>query len=503
MNEACHWRGYELCEDEYTPKQCDEAEDCDYGDIYDYFSYYEECLPEYGCPLNQYYELCDNCKTELNEVTGDNACPIANLEAWIKETPKCAECARFFLAKITETNAGQPPLAWLTSCRGSCTDILKQPNGRCTITKTTPFTELCDSDPVCNFCFTATARTCPPATSKGNLSPQCAPGCSVEQLGNGACEEACLTPACRYDFDDCKIAQCSPGCSWGDVGNGLCDTACVNEACLSDMGDCLNLEPCKCNQDFIGDQFCDESCFNAECRWDGGDCFCAVDCATPLLYNEECDTGCNTLACNYDWGVCDCSEGCNIDLLSNGYCDEECNNAECDYDAGVCWNTTTTEKYTEYSLYQIIFYNQSEWAENIEECPDLKPIEEDLKVYDNEEYDARKEKTKKEILNNPGWEFSGEVKYFERCYSSYYWGYYVARFEDYPERTRVLVDFRCNPDCSECEKSFADLENDQCSTRSAADDDYALRIKWEVHDSSTMTTVSLLLGTLFLLFNLL
>ena len=96
---------------------------------------------------------------------------------------------------------------------------------------------------------------------------ECAPGCPKEWIGDGECDDECLTEACEKDDGDC---ECAPGCLYDQIGDGVCDEDCLTEECWEDDGDCECAPGCL--DAWIGDGICDEDCLTDDCYYDEGDC---------------------------------------------------------------------------------------------------------------------------------------------------------------------------------------------------------------------------------------
>lgn len=72
--------------------------------------------------------------------------------------------------------------------------------------------------------------------------PSCAPGCFHAFVDDGICDEACFTPGCAFDGEDCEDSSrnnCAAGCKWVMLGDGICDEACYLEQCQWDKRDCF------------------------------------------------------------------------------------------------------------------------------------------------------------------------------------------------------------------------------------------------------------------------
>jgi hypothetical protein len=137
---------------------------------------------------------------------------------------------------------------------------------------------------------------------------ECAPGCTLEAIGDGSCDDACDVAACEYDDFDCDEGeeddQCAPGCDYDELGNGSCEEECNLAACDFDGFDCGEedeQEPeCApgCNDDIWGDGVCDAECNVAACDFDDFDCEEDDVPETPACPTEcdagtECDGGCS------------------------------------------------------------------------------------------------------------------------------------------------------------------------------------------------------------------
>ena len=129
--------------------------------------------------------------------------------------------------------------------------------------------------------------------------------CAEDLLGNGVCNQACLTEACLDDLGDC--AGCNTECQLTSVGNGICDKQCNKLGlCDKDGGDC---EVRTCNW------------IDGESYTGGGKCL------RSLIGNGECDNQCDSLECDFDGGDCppnECAPGCSFDMVGNGMCDDAC-----------------------------------------------------------------------------------------------------------------------------------------------------------------------------------
>ena len=66
----------------------------------------------------------------------------------------------------------------------------------------------------------------------------CNSGCFEDMLGDGVCQEACLTARCENDRGDCESQVCSTGCFPYMVGDGKCQESCHVETCEWDRADC-------------------------------------------------------------------------------------------------------------------------------------------------------------------------------------------------------------------------------------------------------------------------
>lgn len=196
----------------------------------------------------------------------------------------------------------------------------------------------------------------------------CDPGCTYDMVGNGICNEDCLTRNCNFDDSDCVYLQiakncylsqlsdgicdddcnndeafwdgwdcsCSPGCTDEKLGNAKCDSDCNNKECNFDSQMCLECAT-GCKIEKLGDGNCDYECLTIECYFDLGDCNCGTYCNTMLQGNQVCDSGCNTVECGYDAGACQgCSSGCTYDKRHNSQCDTECDSESCNYDDFDC-----------------------------------------------------------------------------------------------------------------------------------------------------------------------
>ena len=65
---------------------------------------------------------------------------------------------------------------------------------------------------------------------------ECVSGCPWDWIGDGVCDEDCLTEKCYQDDGDCE--ECAPGCPDDWIGDGVCDEVCMTEECWEDDGDC-------------------------------------------------------------------------------------------------------------------------------------------------------------------------------------------------------------------------------------------------------------------------
>jgi predicted outer membrane repeat protein len=156
--------------------------------------------------------------------------------------------------------------------------------------------------------------------------------CSMEQLKNDVCDEACNIGECGYDLGVC--GYCAKGCFKDMLGNGECNKECSTSMCYRDNGDC----PCSdgCTKDKLANDVCDSECNNNICSRDNSKCLCNSECPDWLLQNSMCDSDCNTYDCQYDKLNCDCGNGCTYDLWTNDVCNSECNYADCAYDDYKC-----------------------------------------------------------------------------------------------------------------------------------------------------------------------
>lgn len=245
---------------------------------------------------------------------------------------------------------------------------------------------ICDT-PICGFdygacgycassCFITDLPYCLPKCDNSQCSNSiycdhtqyCDPECSFDMVGDGSCDEVCLTRNCQFDNKDCKNSEivencylvqigdgvcdqdcntdeafwdgwdcaCAPGCYSELLGNGLCDEECNNEKCNFDGQLCLECGD-GCLMESVGDGVCDMQCLNSKCYFDLGDCNCAQYCNTFLLGNEYCDSVCNTQECGYDNTIClSCSPDCPPSKRSNNICDSECDSSSCQYDDFDC-----------------------------------------------------------------------------------------------------------------------------------------------------------------------
>lgn len=225
-------------------------------------------------------------------------------------------------------------------------------------------------------CFASDLNSCStecdvPECSNGlycQPAKECSPGCYLTMIGDGICEDECLTRSCLYDSGDCQDLQIAPDCYLVQIADGICDPACNTDVSYWDGWDCgcspgcsptlLSNEVCddecntsSCNYDQekcsycaencrienLGDSICDMACYNLDCWFDLGDCDCAIGCNALLLGNTQCDSICNSLQCGYDNYACyQCSDNCDSSLRQNHICDLGCNNADCFYDDYDC-----------------------------------------------------------------------------------------------------------------------------------------------------------------------
>mmetsp|Transcript_29562 Transcript_29562/g.52931 ORF Transcript_29562/g.52931 Transcript_29562/m.52931 type:complete len:224 (-) Transcript_29562:201-872(-) len=190
------------------------------------------------------------------------------------------------------------------------------------------------------------------ATADSYKLEECAPGCALNWLGDGVCEEPCFVLSCSFDDGDCDHAvvpaasvdeshdHCAPGCRSAWLGDGECDPACNNADCRFDIGDCDTEDPLL---HFSGELF------------SVGSDECAPGCPIVWLGDGDCDAACNQAECRFDMGDCDeearrydsddgtngspykdCAPGCLVAWLGNGKCDAPCDNMACNYDVGDC-----------------------------------------------------------------------------------------------------------------------------------------------------------------------
>jgi predicted outer membrane repeat protein len=160
----------------------------------------------------------------------------------------------------------------------------------------------------------------------------CLKDCSMEELENDVCDEACNTKECGYDLGVC--GYCAKGCMESMLGDGTCNEECNTPMCYSDDGDCL----CDtgCTKDKLDNDVCDSECNTLNCSYDHRKCTCNFECPTEWLQDGWCDPKCNTYDCQFDKLDCDCGNGCTYDLWTNNVCDSECNYAECAFDDYKC-----------------------------------------------------------------------------------------------------------------------------------------------------------------------
>jgi hypothetical protein len=164
-------------------------------------------------------------------------------------------------------------------------------------------------------------------------------GCTVSQVGDGICQEACQDCTDgdreRADCAEEDSGTCT-GCPQERWGDGRCDAVCNKEECKFDLGDCAGCNSA-CPLSWKGDGVCDQECNTAgACDFDGGDCEAvscnqkadprAVPCKRSFIGDGRCDLMCNVTACDFDKGDCgaQCAPGCKKEMIGNGFCDDEC-----------------------------------------------------------------------------------------------------------------------------------------------------------------------------------
>ena len=164
------------------------------------------------------------------------------------------------------------------------------------------------------------------------------------------------------DEDPWGEGYCNDGCPEWWIGDGICDQACLTDNCLQDEGDCDNSggggeDDGDCNTGcpdyWIGDNYCDAACLTEACQMDGGDCDnngggggeddggdCNTGCPDHWIGDNICDTACLTDACQQDGGDCDassdCNPGCPDHWIGDGICDYACLVDACQHDNGDC-----------------------------------------------------------------------------------------------------------------------------------------------------------------------
>eukprot|EP01052_Picozoa_sp_SAG31_P016026 SAG31_NODE_1046_length_10177_cov_13.677218_13_plen_820_part_00 len=83
----------------------------------------------------------------------------------------------------------------------------------------------------------------------------CAPGCSLYDVNNYQCDQACMVEACGFDGDDCGYNHGMTSAAAADIGADLYDHCAPN-----------------CPFEYLGDDYCDHACNVQACDLDGGDC---------------------------------------------------------------------------------------------------------------------------------------------------------------------------------------------------------------------------------------
>jgi hypothetical protein len=159
-----------------------------------------------------------------------------------------------------------------------------------------------------------------------DISTHCSLGCKWSSIGNGICDQSCMTEECSKDYGDCAVSityniteECGKGCDWSKLGDGNCDEDCKVDSCHFDYGDCEDVgnisEECGdgCDWNKLGDGLCDRECMLAACHFDYGDCqseeedleeFCDEGCSWSMLGDGNCDIGCMKEKCEFDYGDC-------------------------------------------------------------------------------------------------------------------------------------------------------------------------------------------------------
>ena len=197
-------------------------------------------------------------------------------------------------------------------------------------------------------------------TAEGCL--ECAPGCTLDQIGDGDCNPSCWVAACGWDF----AADGSADCSCADVDHHAdCDGLCFDDSFLEWEGDgyCddgrygLNLVCAEWNEDGldcdgddawepplcegysneIADGWCDNYNNNEGCDYDGGDC-CQSECfgdVYPCPYDADFYDCQDPWALENDGGFSCDATACPPEWIGDGECDTNCWFPECGWDANM------------------------------------------------------------------------------------------------------------------------------------------------------------------------
>ena len=187
---------------------------------------------------------------------------------------------------------------------------------------------------------------------------------SNASLGDGFCDQECMTPDCFYDSVPNSIAadqtpreyfedhsDCWQDCHtdyWNSyfTDDSECDTWCDISVCGFDFGDCSYICNTGCFTNMLGNGSCDEACNTTTCNLDNGDCgFCSNEegntCDSDKIANDTCDEECNSFYCNFDSNscggeYCNSEQTCQTTMIDNNVWEEACQSESCNYDGQDC-----------------------------------------------------------------------------------------------------------------------------------------------------------------------
>ena len=72
----------------------------------------------------------------------------------------------------------------------------------------------------------------------GDCLNDCLKSNCTQRASNGACDIACNSKVCGWDYGDCWY--CTTGCSAALYNNNQCDQQCNIDLCNYDNGNCVN-----------------------------------------------------------------------------------------------------------------------------------------------------------------------------------------------------------------------------------------------------------------------